>query len=156
MKRTQTILAVCFMLLCLITLLIYAVGTIWPMLIPLWLISEGTLMALSSISILMTLAIIPFALRFFKFKTIEHSLYRHPAQALLRWGLLRLLMLGTLLLFNLLLYFLLGHEPTFGWLAVIIILVLPFVVPTKDRCLSETTPEKVDNHPESADNHSES
>ena len=152
MKRTQTRLAVCFALLCLSATLIYAVGTLWPTFLPLWHVSEGVLMTLSSTSILMTLAVIPFALRFFKFKTIQHSLYSHPGQALLRWGLLRLLMLGTLLLFNLLMYYFLGDEPTFGWLAVILVLVLPFVVPTKERCLAETTPETAEEtEPETAE-----
>lgn len=129
-----------FALLCLSAALLYALATLLPEAIPLWQASEETRFTLSSVFILLTLAVIPTSLRLFRFGYVERCLYIYKEKALLRWGLLRLLLLGGLLLTNLLLYYLLGEEPTFGWLSLIIVLVLPFVVPTMGRCRAETTP----------------
>lgn len=131
-----------FALLGLSALLIFAIATQWPEMFPIWQASEETRFALSSVFILLTLAVIPASLRLFKVGCIERDLYLNKERALLKWGLLRMTMLGALLLANLLLYYLLGEEPTFGWLSVILLLVQPFIVPTMGRCEAETTEEE--------------
>ena len=131
-----------FVLLCLSAVLVYVLATLMPEVFPVWQASEETRFGLSSAFILLTLAVIPAALRMFKFGFIERDLFIYKEKALLKWGLLRMLLLGMLLLTNLLLYYLLGEEPTFGWLALILILVQPFVVPTMSRCKAETTEEE--------------
>ena len=131
-----------FALLGLSALLIFAIATQWPEMFPVWQASEETRFALSSVFILLTLAVIPASLRLFKVGCIERDLYMNKEKALLKWGLLRMTMLGALLLANLLLYYLLGEEPTFGWLSVILLLVQPFIVPTMGRCEAETTEEE--------------
>lgn len=131
-----------FALLGLSALLIFAIATQWPEMFPVWQASEETRFALSSVFILLTLAVIPASLRLFKVGCIERDLYMNKEKALLKWGLLRMTMLGALLLANLLLYYLLDEEPTFGWLSVILLLVQPFIVPTMGRCEAETTEEE--------------
>lgn len=133
---------IAFALLGLSALLIFAIATQWPEMFPVWQASEETRFALSSVFILLTLAVIPASLRLFKVGCIERDLYLNKERALLKWGLLRMTMLGALLLANLLLYYLLGEEPTFGWLSVILLLVQPFIVPTMGRCEAETTEEE--------------
>lgn len=133
---------IAFALLGLSALLIFAIATQWPEMFPVWQASEETRFALSSVFILLTLAVIPASLRLFKVGCIERDLYMNKEKALLKWGLLRMTMLGALLLANLLLYYLLGEEPTFGWLSVILLLVQPFIVPTMGRCEAETTEEE--------------
>lgn len=126
-----------FVLLCLSTVAIYIVATLLPESVPVWQVSKQTRFALSSVFILLTLAVIPLSLRLFKFRFVAHDLILYKEKSLLKWGLLRMAMLGVLLLVNLLLYYLLEEEPTFGWLALILLLVLPFIVPTQNRCEAE-------------------
>ena len=43
---------------------------------------------------------------------------------------------------NTLLYYIYGFEPAFGYLAVMVMLTMPFVFPTMSRCKAETEEEK--------------
>lgn len=138
MKKTQHILMTVFALICAIVVVLYAYTTMLQGEFPSIHASEGTRFALSCVCILLTLCTIPFALKLFKFKRIERDLQTRKSEALLQWGLLRMSMVGFLLLANILLYYLLEEEPTFGWLSVILILILPFIVPTMSRCEAET------------------
>lgn len=90
------------------------------------------------VMILLTLGLVPTALRLFKFQGIHASLLAHPEKALLKWGGLRILILGVLLVANTLLYYIYGFEPTYGYLAVMVMLTMPFVLPTMGRCKAET------------------
>jgi hypothetical protein len=90
------------------------------------------------VMILLTLGFVPLALRLFKFRSIHASLLAHPAKALMKWGGLRVLILGLLLFANTLLYYVYGFEPTYGYLAVMVMLTMPFVLPTMGRCKAET------------------
>jgi hypothetical protein len=56
----------------------------------------------------------------------------------LKWGGIRILILGLLLVVNTLLYYIYGFEPTYGYLAVMVMLTMPFVLPTMGRCKAET------------------
>lgn len=88
------------------------------------------------VMILLTLGLVPVALRLFKFSKVAQSLKSRPEQSLLRWGLVRLLVLGSLLIVNTLLYYM-YVEMAFGYLAIMVLLTMPFVVPTMKRCLTE-------------------
>ena len=57
-------------------------------------------------------------------------------QALLKWGLIRLILLELPMLCNTLFYYQFMNT-TFGYMAIIQLLCLPFVVPTMGRCLAE-------------------
>ena len=59
---------------------------------------------------------------------------------MLMWGMLRLLVLEVPMVVNTYLYYMFMN-PTFGYLAIILLLCLPFVMPTVGRCIDETTEE---------------
>lgn len=82
---------------------------------------------------LVTIAAIPTALRLFKMKKVRDRLVRRKEKALLKWGLVRILILCVPLLADVLLYYLF-MQPTFGYLAIIIVLCMVFVFPSKGRC----------------------
>ena len=86
---------------------------------------------------LLTLAVIPLALKLFKFPRVHADLVSRKAEALRKWGLLRLLMLLVPLLVNTLLYYAYANV-AFGYMAIILVIVLPFVYPSIERCQSET------------------
>lgn len=131
-----------FVLLCLVSAGLYIMYTLLPEAMPVLHVDEEIRFTIKSVFILLTLATIPFSLRLFKFKGIARDLHTRKAPALLKWGLIRMLMVGDLLVFNILFYYMLEEEPTHGWLAVILLLILPFIVPTKGRCEAEVTEDK--------------
>ena len=79
-------------------------------------------------------------LRLFKFKKIHDALVTQKEPALLKWGMLRLLILEVPMVSNTYLYYIYMNT-TFGYLAIILLLCLPFVFPSLSRCLAETTEE---------------
>ena len=83
-----------------------------------------------------TLGSVFLALRLFKFKAIHKELVENKEQALLKWGLIRLVLLEVPMLSNTLFYYQFMNT-TFGYLAIIQLLCLPFVFPTMGRCLAE-------------------
>ena len=85
---------------------------------------------------LITLTVAFLALRLFKFERVHRDLTERRGQALRQWGVVRLLMLSVPLLANTLLYYI-YMNPTFGYLAIILVLCLPFVYPSGGRCQSE-------------------
>ena len=88
-----------------------------------------------------TLAGIWLALRLFKFQKVHADLMARKSEALKKWGVLRLLMLEVPMLLNTLLYYM-YMQTTYGYMAIILLLCLPFVFPTKGRCEDE-----VEEHP---------
>ena len=89
---------------------------------------------------LTTLAMAFLGLRLFKFPMIHTQLVTEKEPAMLKWGLLRLFILEVPMIVNTYLYYM-YMNPTFGYLAIILLLCLPFVMPTESRCLSETSEE---------------
>lgn len=79
-------------------------------------------------------------LRLFKFQKIHDELVTKKEPALLKWGMLRLLILEVPMVSNTYLYYMYMNA-TFGYLAIILLLCLPFVFPTQSRCIAETTEE---------------
>ena len=57
-----------------------------------------------------------------------------------KWGMLRLLILEAPMVIDTLLYYIYMNT-TFGYLAIILLLCLPFVFPSLNRCLAETSEE---------------
>ena len=91
---------------------------------------------------LLTLATIPAALCLFRLPKIHRRLTGEKAAALARFGSLRLLMIGAPLVANTYLYYLSGYTVAYAYLAIILVIVLPFVYPSKARCEQETRSEK--------------
>jgi hypothetical protein len=96
---------------------------------------------LTSTMELVTLAFAFLSLRLFKFGRIHADLVNRQEKALLKWGYLRLLLIQAPLVINTLLYYFFGFEPAFGYLAVITLLSMVFILPTTNRCVAETTDE---------------
>ena len=96
---------------------------------------------LTSTMELVTLAFAFLSLRLFKFAYIHADLVNRQEKALLKWGYLRLLLIQAPLVINTLLYYL-YMNPTFGYLAIILALCLPFVYPSMDRCMAEVSEEQ--------------
>lgn len=83
---------------------------------------------------LLTLCAIPMALRLFRFARVASGLV--SARALLKWGMVRMLMLCVPMVANTLLYYLYMNV-AFGYMAIILLISLAFVVPTMARCEGE-------------------
>ena len=90
---------------------------------------------------LITLGFAFMSLRLFKFVAIRADLFARKETALQKWGVLRLMLIQGPLWFNTLLYYL-YMSPTFGYLAIILALCLPFVYPSMSRCIADTTEEE--------------
>ena len=75
-------------------------------------------------------------LRLFKFKTVHDDLVNRQEPAMMKWGTIRLLILEVPMLADTLLYYIYMNT-TFGYLAIILLLCLPFVFPSLGRCLGE-------------------
>lgn len=90
---------------------------------------------------LITLGFAFLSLRLFKFGAIRADLFARKGTALQKWGVLRLMLIQGPLWFNTLLYYL-YMSPTFGYLAIILALCLPFVYPSMSRCVADTTEEE--------------
>ena len=79
-------------------------------------------------------------LRLFKFKAVHQDLVSRQEPAMWKWGLVRLLILEVPMVLDTLLYYIYMNT-TFGYLAVMLLLCLPFVFPSVNRCLAETSEE---------------
>ena len=86
---------------------------------------------------LLTVILIPLALRLFKFKKIAADLSERKQAALVWWGTIRIEMLALPLLANTLLYYL-YMSTTFGYMAIILLICMVFIYPSKDKCYFET------------------
>ena len=90
---------------------------------------------------LATIGLIPLALRLFKFRRVHDELVTRQAQGLQKWGVARIQMLTVPMMVNAFLYELFFNT-TFGYLAIILVICLPFVYPTMARCEDEVSGEK--------------
>lgn len=75
---------------------------------------------------LLTIVMIPLALRLFKAKDVERKVAEGDTMALRIWGALRILMITVPLLLNTIGYYLFMNT-TFGYMALILLICLPFV-----------------------------
>lgn len=99
--------------------------------------NENTMFFLTSIMELLTVCSIPLAMRLFKFKTISDMLVRRKEQALMALGTLRLQMICIPMVVNTALYYVSGINVAFGYMAIILLICLAFIYPTKSRCFFE-------------------
>jgi hypothetical protein len=67
---------------------------------------------------------------------LSATLQERHEEALLKWGVLRLSMLEVPLILNTICYYLFLNT-SFGYMAIILLLCLPFVFPSRERCNSE-------------------
>ena len=90
---------------------------------------------------LLTLGGVFLALRLFKFPKVHQDLVTKKEHALFKWGILRLALLLIPMVANTYLYYMFMNT-TFGYMAIIQLLCLPFVFPTMSRCQSEVESEE--------------
>lgn len=79
-------------------------------------------------------------LRLFKFKAIHDDLVKRQEKAMWKWGMARLIILEAPMVIDTLLYYIFMNT-TYGYLAIIMLLTLPFVFPSENRCIAETSEE---------------
>lgn len=84
----------------------------------------------------LTICIIPFALRLFKFKRVSQALADGKEKALLRFGTMRMMMICLPMVVNTLLYYQFMNV-AFGYMAIIGLICLAFINPSMDRCKAE-------------------
>ncbi len=86
---------------------------------------------------LLTICLIPVALRLFKFGFVKRDLAEDACHALRQWGNVRLLMLSLPMIVNTFLYYQFMNV-AFGYMGIIGLLSMLFVYPSRQRCESET------------------
>jgi hypothetical protein len=92
---------------------------------------------IQSVMEIVSVAVIPAALYMFRVKKVEDDLRRRGVRALASWGSLRVLLIGTPMLVNTILYYLF-MSVAFGYMAIILLLCVLFIYPSKERCRQET------------------
>ena len=105
--------------------------------------NEQTEFIITSIMEMLTLACIPLALKLFKFKRVHRELLADKYKGLKLWGTVRLGLLLLPMVVNTLLYYMYMNT-AFGYMAIILVLCVPFVYPSMSRCQSETEEEKAE------------
>lgn len=89
---------------------------------------------------IITLAVIPFALYMFKMAFVRKQLAtstEKATKALIVWGTVRIGLICIPIIFNALYYYIFGFEVSFFYLALILLLSIVFIFPTKRRCENE-------------------
>ncbi len=94
-----------------------------------------TLFGIQIVLELATIVAIPVALRLFRWNAIASKL-KGNALALRKWGSIRILLLCVPMLCNTICYEQ-TQAPSFGYLAVIVLLCLCFIYPSADRCRAD-------------------
>lgn len=85
---------------------------------------------------LVTICLIPLALRLFKFGFVRRNIVADPAKGVKQWGAVRILMIGLPMMLNIVFYYLFMNV-AFGYMTIIGLLCLMFVFPSEARCKQE-------------------
>lgn len=88
---------------------------------------------------LITICLIPLALRLFKFKRLQSYLMAAPDERYLPLAAARMAMLTVPMMVNCFLYYQFVNV-AFGYMGIIDLLAMVFIYPSKTRCQQETTP----------------
>ena len=153
MKKTRNLLMAIFSGSLLLAAILYILGEFLH--VDMGIFAEATRQqrfVCSTVMILLTISLLPLSLRLFKFKRISNDLQQRKAPALARWGTLRLSIMGALLVVNTFLYYAFELEASYGYLAVVTLLCMPFVIPTMNRCKEEVEEVKDPESSESSEN----
>lgn len=87
---------------------------------------------------IITVCMIPLALRLFRFCKVSSELKSGHRQALVKWGSLRMAMLCVPMMANTLMYYLYGFNVAFSYMGIICLICLPLIYPSTSRCANET------------------
>ena len=81
---------------------------------------------------LITIVLIPTALRLFKTKDVERRVEEGDIKALKTWGMVRIIMITLPLVVNTVCYYLFMNT-TFGYMALILLICIPFIYPASRK-----------------------
>lgn len=141
LKQTQKILMTNFWFVLTVTLLLVVLYET-ELLEPTDLAGDVSMMFVLQILMeLVTICVIPVALKLFSVKKIHRKLVAGKGAALLPWGTARINLLCLPMLVNTFLYYQ-TMSPAFGYMGIILFLCLFFIYPSKSRCYSETEDEE--------------
>lgn len=99
---------------------------------------DGTLQfAVQSLMTIVLFVTIPCALYLFRWEKVAQNLKCCREKALIKWGTCRMMLLCLPMTLNVLFYYLFGLSVGFFYMAVIYVLSLVFILPTKGRCENE-------------------
>ncbi len=123
---------------CLAVVAVFETGLIAPLDI----FSPQTAFVVATVMELLTICIIPFALRLMKFGFVARRIQRTEGdearmQECHKMTLVRLTMLTDLMFINTLLYYLSALTVAYGYMAIILLISLGFVYPSLSRFLGE-------------------
>jgi len=90
---------------------------------------------------MLTICLIPFALRLFKFEKVSQTLAMGKEKALLRFGTMRMMMICLPMVVNTFLYYQFMNV-AFGYMAIIGLICLAFINPSMNRCKNEVSIEE--------------
>ena len=137
-KQVQRILMTNFFFMVIVSLLLVGLYET-EILTPTEMAGDATLMfGIMVVMELLTILVIPMALKLFSLKMIRRKLVAQKGDALLVWGTARINMLCLPMLINTFMYYQ-TMAPTFGYMAIILMLCLFFVYPSMERCVDETS-----------------
>ena len=137
-KQVQRILLTNFFFMVVVALLLVGLYEV-EILAPTDMASDATLMfVILTMMELVTIVVIPVALKLFSLKAIHRKLVNQKGDALLPWGTARLNMLCLPMLVNTFMYYQ-TMSPAFGYMAIILFLCLFFVYPSIGRCEAEVS-----------------
>ena len=131
-KQVQRILMTNFFFMVIVALLLVALYET-EILEPTDMASDATLMfGILTMMELITIIVIPLALKMFSLKAVHRKLVLRKGDALLPWGTARINMLCLPMLINTFMYYQ-TMSPAFGYMAIILMLCLFFVYPSIGR-----------------------
>lgn len=81
---------------------------------------------------LLTIVAVPVALRLFKTKNVEQSLEQGDDAEFRKWSIVRIFLITEPLLINTLCYYLFMNT-TFGYMALILLICIPFIYPASQK-----------------------
>ncbi len=102
----------------------------------------GVEFVVTSMMELLTVCAIPVAMRLFRFSSVRRRLVAGTDRQRLWWASLRLMMLCVPMVANTLFYYWFGFKVAFGYMAIIGLVSLSFVYPSRTRCETEFTQEQ--------------
>lgn len=141
MRKTRNILLYIFFSGIVLSLIIIAVFETFDTLSPFLSATDEQMFLPLVIMELTTICAIPLAMMLFRFKYVKAELTSDSSLAprrLLKWGTIRLIMLELPMIINTLMYEL-TLKVANGYMAIILLLSLFFIVPTLERCYFDVT-----------------
>ncbi len=123
-----------FVLLSLLTVILFEADILIP---GAWAASSGLMYNVMMLMELLTICLVPVALKMFSIKRLKNILCKGGGDALVKWGAVRISLIGLPMLLNTVFYYLF-MSVAFAYMAVIGLLCFSFVYPGKDRCIEET------------------